>query len=85
MFFSGKNGLDSKELGERSSSLIIYKATYTQEFTNERLMSITFNLASKSNAITFVVAYDPTDTVSNIREQKDAFWVDLDTAVRDQQ
>ena len=44
-------------------------------------MSITFNLAGKSNAITFVVAYDPTDTVSNTREQKDVFWADLESAV----
>ena len=29
---------------------------------NERLMSMTFNLTSKSNAVTFVVAYGPTDT-----------------------
>ena len=43
--------------------------------------AVTFNLAGKSNAITFVVAYDPTDTVSNTREQKDAFWADLDSAV----
>ena len=27
-------------------------------------MSMTFNLAGKSNAIAFVVAYGPTDTVS---------------------
>ena len=40
---------------------------------NERLMSMTFNLAGKSNAITFDVAYGPTGTVSNTREQKDAF------------
>ena len=48
---------------------------------NELLMSMTFNLAGKSNAITFVVGYRSTDTVSNTREQKDAFWVDLDSAV----
>ena len=44
-------------------------------------MSMSFNLAGKSNAITFVVAYSPTDTASNAREQKDAFEVDLDSAV----
>ena len=44
-------------------------------------MPMTFNLAGKSNAITFVVAYGPTYTVSNTREQKDAFWTDLDSAV----
>ena len=44
-------------------------------------MSITFNLAGKSNAITFVVAYGPTDTVSDMREQKDVFWADLESVV----
>ena len=52
---------------------IIRGATWTQELTNERLMSMTFNLTGKSNAIIFVVAYDPTDTVSNTRQQKDVF------------
>ena len=60
---------------------IVRKAMWTQGLTNERLVSMTFNLAGKSNAITFVVAYGPTDTVSNTREQRDAFWVDLDSAV----
>ena len=43
-------------------------------------MSMAFNLTGKSNAVTFVVAYGPTDTVSNTREQKDVFWVDLESA-----
>ena len=44
-------------------------------------MSMTFNLAGKSNAITLAVAYGPTDTVSSTREQKGDFWADLDSAV----
>ena len=60
---------------------IVRKARWTQELTNERLMSMTFNFAGKSIAITFVAAYGPTDTVPNTREQKDAFWADLDRAV----
>ena len=44
-------------------------------------MSMTFNLTSKSNAVTFVVAYGPTDAVSSTREQKDVFWADLESAV----
>ena len=38
-------------------------------------------MTGKSDAITFVVAYGPIDTVSNTREQKDAFRVDLDSVV----
>ena len=60
---------------------IIHEATWTQELTNERLMSITFNLTGTSNVVTFVVAYGPTETVSNTREQKDVFWADLESAV----
>ena len=44
-------------------------------------MSITFNLTDKSNAVTFIVAHGPTDTVSNTREQKNIFWADLESAV----
>ena len=60
---------------------IVREATWTQELTNERLMSMPFHLAGKSNAINFVVAYGPTDTVSNTREQKDMFWANLNSAV----
>ena len=60
---------------------IIREATWTQELTNERLMSMTFNLTGKSNAVTFIVAYGPTNTVSNTREQKAVFWADLESAV----
>ena len=31
--------------------------------------------------VTFVEAYGPTDTVPNTREQEDAFWAGLDSAV----
>ena len=42
---------------------------------------MTFNLTGKSNAVTFVAAYGPTDTVSKTREHKGAFWADLESAV----
>ena len=85
MFCSGVDG-SSGRAGQHGVGLavkesIIREATWTQELTNERLMSMTFNLTGKSNAVTFVVAYGPTDTVSNTREQKDVFWPDLESAV----
>ena len=76
---SGQAGQHGVELAVKES--IVREATWTQELTNERLMSMTFHLAGKSNAINFVVAYGPTDTVSNTREQKDVFWADLNSAV----
>ena len=60
---------------------IVREATWSQELMKELLMSMTFNLADTSNAITFFVAYSPTDTVSNTREQKNAVWEGLDSAV----
>ena len=68
---SGRAGQHGVGLAVKES--IVREATWTQELTNERLMSMTFNVAGKSNAITLVVAYGPTDTVSNTREQKAAF------------
>ena len=68
---SGRAGQHGVGLAVKES--IIREATWTQELTNERLMSMTFNLTGKSNAVTFVVAYGPTDTVSNTQEQKDVF------------
>ena len=60
---------------------ITREVTWTQELTNERVMSMTFNLTGKSNAVPFVVAYGPTDTVSNTWEQKYVFWADLENDV----
>ena len=85
VFCSGEDGSTGRAgqhgVGLAVKESIIREATWTQELTDERLMSMTFNLAGKSNAVTFVVAYGPTDTVSNTREQKDVFWADLETAV----
>ena len=76
---SGRAGQHGVGLAVKDS--IIREATWTQELTNERLMPMTFNLTGKSNAVTFVVAYGQTDTLSNTREQKDVFWANLERAV----
>ena len=85
MFCSGVDGSTGRAgqhgVGLAVKEATIRGATWTQELTNERLMSMTLNLTGKSNAITFVVAYGPTDTVSNTRQQKDVFWADLESAV----
>ena len=77
---TGRTGQHGVGLAVKES--IIREATWTQELTNERLMSMTFNLTGKPNVVTFIVAYGPTDTVSNTRgEQKAVFWADLESAV----
>ena len=77
VFCSGVDGSTGRAgqhgVGLAVKESIIREATWTQELTNERLMSMTFNLTGKSNAVTFIVAYGPTDTVSNTREQKAVF------------
>ena len=85
MFCSGVDGRSDRAakhgVAPAVTESIVREATWTQELTNERLMSVAFNLAGKSNTITFVVVYGPTGTVSNTREQKDVFWADLGSAV----
>ena len=76
---SGRAGQYGVGLAVKES--IIHEATWTQELTNERLMSMAFNLTGKSNAVTFVVPYGTTDTVSKTRKQKDVFWADLESTV----
>ena len=61
VFCSGVDG-SSRRAGQHGVGLavkesIVREATWTQELTNEHLMSMTFNLTGKSNAVTFVVAY----------------------------
>ena len=85
VFCSGVDGSTGRAgqhgVGLAVKKSIIREATWTRELTNERLMSMTFNLTGKSNAVTFIVAYGPTDTVSNTREQKGVFWANLKSAV----
>ena len=86
VFCSGKGGSSSGQAGQHGVGLavkesIVREAVWTQELTNERLISMTFSLVGKFNPIILVVAYGPTDTVYNTREQKDAFLGDLDSAV----
>ena len=85
MFCSGVDGSTGRAgqhgVGLAVKESIIREATWTQELTIECLMSMTFILTGKSNAVTFIVAYGPTDTVSNTREQKAVFWANLESAV----
>ena len=41
------------------------KASYTHEFVDERLMSMRFELAGKYVAVSFVVAYAPTECMKD--------------------
>ena len=76
---SGRAGQHGVGLAVKES--IIREATWTQELTNERLMPMSFNLTGKTNAVTLVLAYGPTDAMSISWEQKNVFWTDLERAV----
>ena len=81
VFCSGEDG-GSGRAGQHGVGLavkrsIVREAMWTQELTIERLMmSMTFNLAGKSKAITFVVVYGPKDTVKGRRLQNEDILVD---------
>ena len=84
MFCSVKDGSSGRAeqhgMGRAVKGSIVCEAAGAQELTNERLVLMTFNLAGKSNAITFVVAYGPTDTVFNTRNIRMRFgqiWIVL--------
>ena len=58
VFCSGVDGSTGRAgqhgVGIAVKESIIREATWTQELTNERLMSMTFNLTGKSNAVTLL-------------------------------
>ena len=53
---------------------------YTHLFIDERLMSMRSELASKCEAVNFVVAYAPTDCTKDA-ELKRVFWQKLEDLV----
>ena len=74
VFCSGVDGSTGRAgqhgVGLAGKESIIREATWTQELTNERLISMTFNLTGKSNAVTFIVAYSTGPLVRNVSARK---------------
>ena len=59
----------------------ITRAARPPEFIRDRLLTVTLELRGRAKAVTFFVAYAPTETHN--ASNKHAFWTTLDRAVKD--
>ena len=57
------------------------RAARPPEFINDRLLKVTLELRGRAKAVTFFVAYAPTET--HDASKKHAFWTTLDRVVKD--
>ena len=74
----GKKGQGGVGLAVRIS---ITRAAHPPEFSSDRLLKVTLELRGRAKAVTFFVAYAPTET--HDASKKHAFWTFLDRAVKD--
>ena len=74
----GKKGQGGVGLAVRTS---IMRAARPPEFISDRLLKVTLELRGRAKAVTFFVAYAPTETYN--ASNKHAFWTTLDRAVKD--
>ena len=74
----GKKGQGGVGLAVRTS---ITRAACPPEFISYRLLKVTLELRGRAKAVTFFVAYAPTEI--HDASKKHAFWTTLDRAVKD--
>ena len=74
----GKKGQGGVELAVRTS---ITRAARPLEFISGRLLKVTLELRGRAKAVTFFVAYAPTETYN--ASNKHAYWTTFDRAVKD--
>ena len=74
----GKKGQGGVGLAVRTS---ITRAARPPEFISDRLLKVTLELRGRAKAVTFLVAYAPTETHN--ASSKHAFWTTLDKAVKE--
>ena len=74
----GKKGQGGVGLAVRNS---ITRATRPPEFISDRLLKVTLELRGRAKAVTFVVAYAPTEPQN--ANNKHAFWTSLDRVVEE--
>ena len=74
----GKKGQGGVGLAVRTS---ITRAARPPEFISDRLLKVTLELRGRAKAVTFFVAYAPTEI--HDASKKHAFWTTLDRAVKD--
>ena len=74
----GKKGQGEVGLAVRTS---ITRAARSPEFISDRLLKVTLELRGRAKAVTFFVAYAPTETQS--ASNKHVFWTSLDKAMEE--
>ena len=74
----GKKGQGGVGLAVRTP---ITRAARPPEFISDRLLKVTLELRGRAKAVTFVVAYAPTETQN--ASNKHVFWTGLDRAVKE--
>ena len=74
----GKKGQGGLGLAVRNS---ITRAAHPPEFISDRLLKVTLELQGRAKAVTFVVAYAPTELQN--ANNKHAFWTSLDRVVEE--
>ena len=57
------------------------RAAHPPEFISDHLLKVTLELRCRAKAVSFFVAYDPTETHN--ASNKHAFWTTLDRAVKE--
>ena len=72
----GKKGQGVVGLAVRISTI---RAAHPPEFISDRLLKVTLELRGRAKAVTFVVAYAPTETQN--ASNKHTFWTSLDRVV----
>ena len=78
----GENGGKKEQGGVGLAvSTSITRAARASEFISDRLLKVTLKLRGRAKAVTFVVAYAPTETQNP--SNKHAFWTSLDRAVEE--
>ena len=75
---SGGKGQGGVGLGVRTS---ITRAACPLEFINDYVLKVTLELRGQTKAVTFLVAYAPTERQNS--SNKHAFWTTLDRAVEE--
>ena len=74
----GKKGQGGVGLAVRNS---ITRAARPPEYISDRLLKVTLELRGRAKAVTFVVAYAPTEPQN--ANNKHAFWTSLDRVVEE--
>ena len=74
----GKKGQSGEGLAVRTSTT---RTARPPEFNSDRLLKVTLELRDRAKAVTFFVAYAPTETQNG--SNKHAFWTSLDRAVEE--